>query len=307
MNKNKLTAIICGAVGACMLTVGAAAGYKTANGYDALKKSILATRELTNCTFNMDTKISFDGKGVMSDQTIWEGDLDNKMLHTKNTSDYNGVSSCDEYYHYNDTMYRLEQEDTDVYVKQNVYTWYYENPWGISEDDAPTVDKVLTFLEIAADTVVGDLRNNFTCTADEDDYTSYRVSLDKVQIPEIINAGLGVIFAIENDTVDYASATDENGNEHEITEDENNVYYYTARMGNDPIVDSVTLDYTLNKDGSFRDASAVVIFKGNGHEMRFDISASIDNVGTTRIQTLEEQGANIMVVEDYWNKYPVEP
>lgn len=291
MKNKKLIPVICFALGTCMLAAGAAAGYKTANGYDALKKSMLATRELTNCTFNMDTKISFDGKEIVNGQTIWEGDLDNKMLHSKNTYDYNGVSSCDEYYHYNDTMYRLEQND--VYIKQNDYTWYYENPWGISEDDAPTVDKVLTFLELAADTVVGDLRNNFTCTADEDDYTSYRVSLDSVQIPEIINAGLGVIFAISNDTVNYASVTDENGNEYDISEDEDNMNYYTARMGNDPVVDSVALDYTLGKDGSFRDGTAVVIFKGEGHEIRFDISASLDSIGTTHITTLEDQGAEI--------------
>lgn len=302
MTKNKRMAIICGAVGACMLTVGAAAGYRTANGYDALKKSILATRELKNCTFNMDTRISFDGNEIVTDQQLWEGDLDNEMLHSKNTSDYYGETSCDEYYYYNDARYSLEQEDAGVYTKQNDFSFYYKNPWGIDDEDSPTVDKVLTFLEIAADTVVGDLRNNFICTADEDDYTSYRVSLDRVQIPEIINAGLGVIFAISNDTADYAR-TDENGNEYSISEDKDNMYYYTARMGNDPIVDSITLDYTLNKDGSFRDGTTVVIFKGEGHEIRFDISTKLDNVGTTRIQTLEEQGANIMSIEDYLKKY----
>lgn len=195
-----------------------------------------------------------------------------------------------ESYYYNDAWYYSNSDGS--YTKNTIF-YSGDNLWGISEDDRKTVDKFLRFAELATDTVVGDLRNNFVCTADEDDFTSYRVSLDSVQIPELVNAGLSVLFSMSNDTASYATATDENGNDYSITEDTDNIYYYTSLIGDEPTVDSVTLDYTLRKDGSFRDGTAIVIFKGNGHEIRFDITASLDHIGTTHITTLEEQGAEI--------------
>ena len=149
-------------------------------------------------------------------------------------------------------------------------------------------------MELAADTVVGDLRNNFVCTEDSGYYTSYTVSLDSVQIPELINAGLGVLFTLTNNEDEHFTYKDENGNDHKFSDNPERMEYYTKLLGNDPVVDNGTLDYTVDKSGLLHDGKATVIFAGNGHEIRFDITAALDKVGTTHILTPEEQGAEVI-------------
>ena len=300
MNK-KLISIICCATGAAMLAAGAAASYRTANGYEALKKSILSTRDLTNCTVSAGMRITAEGNELADMQLLSELDAENKREHDMYTTKTFGVGATTDVYTCDDlNYYRSIGGDTgsDAYIKSSFsYMPVRDTLWGIPENEPDTVntfDKALRFMELAADTVVGDLRNNFVCTDDSGYYTSYTVSLSSVQIPELINAGLGVLFTMSNNDADHMTYKDDNGNTHKMSDNPERIEYYTMLLGDDPVVDNITLDYTVDKSGLLHDGKATVIFTGNGHEIRFDITAALDKVGTTEILTPEEQGAEVI-------------
>ena len=286
MKNKKTIAAISAAVGACMLTTAAVAGYQSANGYDELKKSILATADYTNCTTNVTAAINVDGTEVMGGDILTEIDVDNGIEHRMETSTSAGVEKyVFDSYCYNGYQYYYNYVDGEKYNKYK-YASSRPNLWGIEDEDRPMVDKMLNFMEIAADTVVGDLRNNFVCTGENEDYTSYSVTLDSVQVPELINAGISMLFSMENN---YS------GNADELTPDDSD--YYFLLMGSDPVLDSVEFNYDVNKDGTFRAGTMTAVFKGNGHEMASTTDYEISKVGSTAIQTLEEQGAKIVAMD----------
>lgn len=310
--KKKNAAAVCAALGVCVLTSAAFASYQTANGYDSLKKSIISTFDYTNCTVTGTMAMTFDDIELVKASYLHEADLPNRMTHdrTESSSDVDG-----------DTAYTSESYEDGSYVyysytnidgEKDGFTRheYYSgepasNLLGVSDDDRGTFDKVVRFMELAADTVVGDLRNNFVCTDETDDHTSYSITLDSVQIPEIVNAGLSMVFSVSASDSTYITV-DENGNEITKEYDENDGQYYINQLGTDPTVETLTLNFTVNNDGTYRDGDAVIVFKGqdaNGSEHRLTVSVDVafSNVGTTVITPVTDLGVNIYEYDDNGN------
>lgn len=301
--KKKNVAAICTVAGVCVLTSAAFASYQTANGYDTLKKSLMGSIDYTNCTITGNMKASFDGTELVSASYGLEADYPNQRSHNYTTTvspiDGTGTYTSDSYEdggyyyyeHYNDNG------EKDGLIRNERYGDPKTNLFGIDEQDRNTVNKIFRFMELAADTVVGDLRNNFVCTEDADDYSSYSITLDSVQIPEIVNAGLSAIFSVANAESTYITV-DDNGNEITMSYDANDFEYYILQLGTDPVVDNLNLNFTAGKDGNFRDGKATVNFKGtdaNGaeHTMTFDIDLSFSNIGTTSVTPVSELGVNV--------------
>lgn len=307
MKKSKNIAIVCAVTGVCVLTSAAFASYQTANGYDSLKKSLINTIDYKNCTLSADMKMSVDDKELTNYSVKSMIDADNQMQYSSTSE--SGIGTVDRYgytsYTTKDYQYYQYGGD-DFFIKSENHSDAPSNLWDIDEESRPTLNKVIRFMELASDTVVGDLRNNFVCTEDTDDHTSYSLTLDSVQIPEIVNAGLSMVFSMSNNASSYYIEYDDNGNpvQHEYTEDD--LQYYTAKLGNDPVVDTINMNYSVNKDGSFNDGNMVVVFtgndeNGNSHTMTFDVTLSITDVGSTVITPIEESGATIKTYDDEGN------
>ena len=53
-------------------------------------------------------------------------------------------------------------------------------------------NRMVNFMEIAADTVMGDLKNNFVQLGKDGDKTQYQIEISKDQVPSLVNAGLSL-------------------------------------------------------------------------------------------------------------------
>ena len=307
MKNKKSIALICAAVGVCMFTCAAAANYRVSNGYDTLKKSVLSTRDFQNCTLTAEMSIDFDGSPLSQGSWLYEIDLPNGMIHSRSkeitAKDISEGSSpyIYEYYDYNDRDYHssIDEKGNTYYIMSNYYG-SQENLWGIDKEDSKTADKVIKFAEAAADTVVGDLRNNFVCTEDTDEYSAYSITLDSVQIPEVINAGLSMLVSMSNSN---NNGIDSDGNV--IQPQEGDSDYYLMLMGDDTITDSAELNFRVGKDGVPQNGNLLVTFTGNGHTMTFNLALSLTDIGTTSIKTLEEQGAVIKAYSEVYEETEV--
>lgn len=290
MLNKKMTALICGAAGVCMLTTAAVASYRTMNGYDALKKSILSTRDYTNCTLSVAMALSVDGEEKLTAEFLEEAALDNKRSHGYSKAAFEGQEfNLSDSYYIDDAEYiRNRDEDNTFYTYPYSYIW--PNLWGIEDEDRETADKAIRFAELLCDTFVGDLKNNFICTEDSDESVSYSITLDSVQIPELVNAGLSMVFSMSNNTI--------NPDDPDLRE--NSTYFYTTLLGDDPILDNVELNFTVNKDGTFRNGSMTTAFTGNGHTISFDVTGDISKVGETNVISPQEQGFKIINGSSYY-------
>ena len=316
--KKKNISVICAVAGVCVLSSAALASYRTANGYDTLKKSLLSSLDYENCTLTGTLMTSFDGQELMTVTSGLEADYPNGRSHDYSittspisldgTDEYRTESYTDGGYYY--YMHYLPSEDGEISETDGFWRGMYSEPqknlWGIDDADRGTADKIVRFMELAADTVVGDLRNNFVCTEDADDYTAYSIDLDSVQIPEIVNAGLSMAFSMANSHPTY-TVYDEDGNESEVAWDETDLEYYILKLGSDPVVDRLSLDFAAGEEGNFRDGLMTVIFKGedadgNEHIMTFDVSLTFSDIGTTSVTPVTELGVALYEYDDNGNE-----
>ena len=199
--RNRIT--VCLVAGVLILAVSAGAAFGSVNGYSTYKEAVKALALKTdNVTMQGSMKATLDGKEFVSMTGEMAIDGKNKSSHVI-TSEFGGQKEE----RYDTTLGNTEtwfNADSKYYSQ---YTFQTDDTTektsgllGISTDDEMT-KRMVNFMEIAADTVMGDLKNNFVQLGKDGDKTQYQIEISKDQVPSLVNAGLS-LFA-------YSVAADE--------------------------------------------------------------------------------------------------
>ncbi len=261
-SRKKLISVLALALGIMIFAGAAFANYSTANGYEVGKNALKGLMKNENYIADGTFRLTVD-----------ENDIENATYHE--VYDRNGEVSLNsysteldrdgetfetrEYVQDGDSIYYSNyegDEHTSVrhdapYTRGGSFDVLYEADQ--DESDAEMIRKVIRFVELAGDTFVGDLKNNVVYVSGDDESATYELNLNSVQIPELVNAGLSVIFSsMAGSTV--------NGQEQ------------TFGLGSDPIVDNVYLKFTVDNQERLLDGTASVTISGNGREARADMS-----------------------------------
>lgn len=277
--KRKKTIIITSIItGTCILAGSAFANYSTANGYDVYKKGIKSLIGQQNYTLNTSATIIGDGETLLETTLSEKYDRNgevilNRVEKTKDiTADMNEhenreiVQGGKRYYYYSGM-------DED-WVSYNVYEG--DTNRGaldmIAPEDKDTADKVVRFVELLTDTVVGDLKNNFVYISDtENGGAKYSISLDSIQIPELINAGISAMCSL---------------NKYDMEESD----YYNSLEPIDPAyylyhnaaIKSVSSDFEVDGEGRLtNNVITVSIESEDGHSMEMKLELNFSDFGTT--------------------------
>lgn len=191
--KKRKRLTICLVAGVLILAVSATAAFGSVNGYSRYKEAVKALAlETDNFSAQCTMVMTCDGETVMNLETQYAMDGVNNATHSKEWRMGNDVS---EYY-----STRLDGVDTWFNTKDIVYyqsgnlndsDTAAENLLGIDTDDE-MMDRLVNFTEIAADTVMGELKNNFVQVGTENGSTLYQVEIAKNQVPSLVNAGLSL-------------------------------------------------------------------------------------------------------------------
>ncbi|MFV0517852.1 MAG: hypothetical protein ACK5MV_10705 [Aminipila sp.] len=191
--KHAVTAT-CLLVGMFMLTSAVYANYDDAKGYTNYKNAMkkLAFYE-ENFTVEGKATMLIDDEAFTTMNVDAKMDGKNTFMHTKNTM------AGDE----DNTIESFQWQDGKTFYSYNpeANTYYtYESSGSVRPDMSdPTMKKAIRFTELLADAMVGDLKNNFVLTSGENGNKSYSVNISGSQIPEVINAGLSLMFTAAND------------------------------------------------------------------------------------------------------------
>lgn len=191
--KHAVTAT-CLLVGMFMLTSAAYANYDDARGYtnykDAVKDLVLYQE---NYTVDGEMSILVDGEKMATIKGNFKRDSDDYYTRITSQENFSTEKSTDE----------------KVQVTKDGKTYYYypeTNSYMISDSKIdfrpdmtdPTVKKGVRFAELFADAMVGDLKNNFILESKEGDNRNYSVKVSGSQIPEVVNAGISLMFTAAN-------------------------------------------------------------------------------------------------------------
>ena len=191
-SKRMTRGIVCGLVGVLVLSVSAFAAYGSTSGYgkykDALTKLVLDT---DNVTMKLSAGVSYDGDTPFKNALVYKYDGKDFSRHEKTVSCMDDNS--DEWYYS-----VIDGTATQFWADGNTYDQYpYEGETSFL-DMGEYSDKMVKFLSVFADTVVGDLKNNVVLVNDEDGIRSYSLDVTADQVPALISAGLDLVLAQEN-------------------------------------------------------------------------------------------------------------
>ena len=200
--RNRIT--VCLMAGVLILAVSAGAAFGSVNGYSTYKEAVKSLALKTdNVTMKGSVKVTLDGKELMSTSTEMALDGKNQSSHVTSTDITGRTDDC--YYSDIDGTYTTFKADSKYYSEYKLVTSDEDdassnNLLGVSMDDE-MANRTINFMEIAADTVMGDLKNNFVQLGKDGDKTQYQIEISKDQVPSLVNAGLS-LFA-------YSVASDE--------------------------------------------------------------------------------------------------
>lgn len=199
--RNRIT--VCLVAGVLILAVSAGAAFGSVNGYSTYKEAVKALALKTdNVTMQGSMKATLDGKEFVSMTGEMAIDGKNKSSHVI-SSEFGGQKEerYDTTLNNTDTWFNADSKYYNEYTYDNDQTAEDSNNLlGISTDDELS-KRMVNFMEIAADTVMGDLKNNFVQLGKDGDKTQYQIEISKDQVPSLVNAGLS-LFA-------YSVAADE--------------------------------------------------------------------------------------------------
>lgn len=266
-------------LGITVMTSASLANYATSNGYEVGKTALKGLLKNENYSSELSLSMTVD-EDIISDFKTTEkydrnGDV--RRNHTE-TDSYNGTSRVYESYFQDNSAISIYNKGTD---DENTYIYHYDNiedlGWtpgrgmfdefaGEDEEEADRNAKIIRFAELVADTMVGDLKNNVVYVSGDDDSATYEMQLSGMQIPELVNAGVSLLFS-----------------EKSIYEDDPII----SKLGNDPVIKSVSLTFTVDNENRLSDASFNVTAAGNGHEAAVDMSAKLYDYGTTKPERVD--------------------
>ena len=287
LTRKRMTTAIGMAVGVTLLTGAAFASYNTSNGYEIGKTAVKGLMQNENYTAEFKMALLLDGENISS-TTIKElydrnGDVVLNKSEKYETPEqyryYMGSDQCEIYVQDDDkiNVYHLYDGNVESSVHEG-YAEYYRNGTfdmlGVNnnDEDKKVQGKIIRFAELVADTFVGDLKNNIVYVSGDDASSTYELSLDTMQIPEVVNAGLSAMFS----TLEVSNQ----GFDDEYKDP-------FLQFGTDPIIKNVSLKFTVDSEGRLTDGEASVTLSGNGHEGAAELSLKMYDYGTTKPQRID--------------------
>ncbi|MBP3360899.1 MAG: hypothetical protein J6N52_08605 [Clostridia bacterium] len=306
--KNTFISLIIGSV---IFISASVVGIASSNGYAVYKQSLKNLLTARNYTLELEAGLSFDGVTLDDGLSVTEKvNLDGDVKLNRTRIERNRVWK--EYYQDGKSIYGTPYnnngdtiEGQTYYNVDDVYSDDYPTTLmgdfvGTNNTSEKTADKMIRFLEIASDLVVGDLKNNFIYNGSENGYHSYSISLDNFQIPEIISAGIDLITALNHsgDDLDYIK---------EWAADNPTYYLY-----DDVKISNATCDVMVDDEGNISSNNVLITvtgndWDGNAHTMEINGSLKCYDFGTTEPQRFDiENTENVSIQSERYRARTIE-
>jgi len=202
--KKHFYTVVCLIAGVILLTTAAAANYGNANGYPMYKSAIKRILYEDNYTASLKLELLYNGETTISSQQTYMLDAKGEVVKY-DTNESTRNSEFDHYYESWTVRNTASKEGEPKYlsISRNRDNWSiypsYGEPWNNPAEDELT-SKTIRFVELLADTFIGDIKNNFVQTSNADGLVSYQVVLSGNQLPEYVSAGLSMLFSASKES-----------------------------------------------------------------------------------------------------------
>ena len=288
--------------GAVLLSAAVFANYDSANGYTNCKTALKGLLDCDNMSIDHTTEISFDSERVAA----CYGSL---KIHGGGNPSYRAEQTC-EIVGKQSTLNIAQRQDgkmiyTDINEDGKKNSYYYPSDTEtksvvaqMNESGNNLGNKVVSFAETIGDALIGDLKNNFVLTSEEDGQSTYSISLTREQMPSYVNSGISVLASLVTANAD-TSAIDED----ELLPPEKAALSMFG--SSEPYVRDAQL--TMTVDDELRPTSVIckinfVGYDRDGGEHTLSLSTDLElyDFGSTEIEPISEEEILAMDKSKYY-------
>lgn len=240
--KRYFRTVVCLVLGAVLLTGSVFANYENASGYTKIKNAVLNMMTVENFSGTMNYSTKLNGKDMETASSEFKynrnGSTSQYSKETGNGSDYEAWIQ--------DGM-TINKNGEDYTVSQAYNKGFNDDYLSYTDEEKDYHDKWISFAELFADTLVGDLKNNVVLASTDNGSSTYQLNLSKNQIPELIQSGLNLITSSSSyNSGGYVSFENyEAHSDEEYEELWEKAYEYLEEKGNTGVV------YVM-EDGTFK-------------------------------------------------------
>lgn len=183
--------MVCLVVGLLVLSISALATFSSVNGYSRYKDAVKTLAlKADNYTADVTMAVSADGQQILTKSCHYQREGKNQATYSKST-EMDGTPS---------ENWCTILNGTETWCSSSEQDYYYTDSdartnstlFGLANDEELD-NRMVNFAEIAADTIVGDLKNNFVQTGSDANGDTYSVDISESQVPPLINAGLSLM------------------------------------------------------------------------------------------------------------------
>lgn len=289
--KKRLMTAVALASGVCLFSGAAFASYNTVNGYSAYKKALVNAMYENNYTVEGKYQIAIDGKIIDKYSAVEKYSEKDKML-SKLGAYNDGESKFDRYvFDGINVEVRTNAGREEAYVYDGI-TAENMDIRGMGEfpkcdKDDESEKKMIRFLELLADTLMGDMKNNFVYVSGDDNKDSYELKLTAVQIPELYTAGLAAMFS---------------GNGVAVTADNYDADDPYDVLGHDPEIELISCTFDVDKKGKLLNTAINAdlsgsAYDGSAHTVSFEYVINVSDYGTTVPDKVDVNSLNVVYRE----------
>lgn len=289
MKNRKLTAIVAMVVGAATLATAAFANNGNASGYTIYKNALKDLIKQENYTLNTSVRLLLDGEVYVGDTTNCQYDKNGDVILSRTTE----RKDAGEEHSYKSERYvqdGLQIYSTGDFSEDAKDKGYYVHPvdhydsksfspidLGFNDE---TEEKVIKFVETAADTFIGDLKNNFIMTDSNDNGSTYSINLESFQVPAIISSGMEMFSAAFKESLED---TDISSNSQEDI--------IMQLLSSNPQIQNASCTVTVDSEGRLSHNLLSGSLEGAGHTLTLEIEINASDYGTTKPQRLDLDSA----------------
>lgn len=256
--------VVCMVAGVALLAVSATAAFGSITGYSQYKDSVITLAlEEENFSALGNLSLTLDGETQMEVALDYHQDGPDRSMHAVGSQWGEPVDTWDVMVDGVSTWFNVDSEN---YYHQGMH----ENPpstFLTLDADHEYQARILNFINVAADTVVGELKNNFVQIGTQDGVSRYQVDITAEQVPSLVSAGLSLLA---------------------VSQDGSNEDFVQA-CRQDLSLENIHCTFGIDQDGRLADTQLQLTFlgtdtQGSTHPLVIAGDVTVSDYGTTTVQ-----------------------
>lgn len=283
MNKKTVAMVTSLVLGGTLLFGTAFVNASEVSGYDAYKAAVLQTKDLKDGTANLKVSLTDNGKVLVNASSNVKLNLTSNAMSSKSSVTSNGTTTTFE-------NYTQDGKSIEKSSLSNEYTVREGMKNELNKAEKTVNPQVVKSVEAVVDALVGNMKDGFTLSTNNDGTKQVKVSLNDSQVTPLVNAVTSLALTA-------------GGNErmHNNGTKEMNIKDVMPKLQSDVKVSAVTGTVDVDKNNVIQDQDVTITItgvdaQGASHIVVINTHVDLSNINSTTPDKVNLTGKQVKTI-----------